>query len=77
LAGSVFFFKSKRRHFNKKNKKKQKSTGLQPGLDRVVGSTCQVSQVTPGVSFLYFFFNPSQFQPRVGRILDRPAGPGF
>jgi hypothetical protein len=49
--------------------KKQKSTGLQPDLERV-------SRVTPGFSFSRFFFNPAQFQPRVGRVPGRPAGLG-
>jgi hypothetical protein len=33
--------------------------------------SCRVNQVTPGFSFLYFFFNPALFQPRIdllGRI---------
>jgi len=68
LAG-LFFFKSKRRRFSKKKQKKQKLTGLQSGL---AGST---RRITPGFSFPHFFFNSAQFQPRVGRIPDRPARP--
>jgi hypothetical protein len=37
----------------------------------------RVSRVTPGFDFLYFFFNPIQFQPRVCRVLDRPTGSGW
>ena len=50
--------------------------GLQPGLDRVAGSTRLVSWVTPNFSFPYFFFNLAQFQSQIGRFLDRPARPG-
>jgi len=64
LTGSILF---------KKNqndvvlvKKKQKSTGLSPGLDRVTGSTRRVSRVTPGFSFPRFFINPARFRPQVG-----------
>jgi len=46
--------------------KKHKSTGLQPGFDRVLpgqpglaGSTRRISRVTPGFSFTRFFFNPA------------------
>jgi hypothetical protein len=56
LAGLVLFcFKSKQHRFSKKNKKKQKSTGLQPGL---AGST---RRVTPGFFFVRFFFNSARF----------------
>jgi hypothetical protein len=57
--GQFFFKKKLKRHrFSKKNKKqKQKSTGCNRVFDRV----------TPGFSFLYFFFNPARFQPRVSR----------
>jgi hypothetical protein len=46
---------------------------LQPGLDRVAGSTRLVSWVTPDLFFLYFFFNLAQFQPQIGRFSGRPV----
>jgi hypothetical protein len=52
-------------------KKKTKANGLQSGL---AGST---HRVTPGFSFPYFFLNPAWFQPRIGRVPGRLAGPGF
>jgi hypothetical protein len=52
---------------------KKKINGLQPDF---VGSTRQVSRVTPGHDFFYFFFNPAWFQPRVDRVLDRPFESG-
>jgi hypothetical protein len=58
VAHDFEFCKSKRLHFGKK----QKSTGLQLGFDRVnrvAGSTRRISRVTPGFSFPCFFFNPA------------------
>jgi hypothetical protein len=43
---------------------------LQPGL---AGSTRRVNRVTPGFFFLYFFFNPARFRPRV----NPPGRTGF
>jgi hypothetical protein len=64
LTGSLGqnFLKLKRRRFSKKNKK-QKLTGCNRVFDRV----------TPGFSFLYFFFNLARFQPRV----NPPGRAGF
>jgi hypothetical protein len=84
-AGS-FFFKSKRRRFSKKTKKK--SMGLQPGLAGSTrspgqpvgsaGSTRRVSRVTPGF-FFHRFFQPGSVpipdQPDPGSICR--AEPGF
>jgi hypothetical protein len=73
LAGSPGLIGSAESILKKKNqndvvlvKKKQKSTGLSPGLDRV-------SRVTPGFFFPRFFVNPAQFRPRV----DLPGRAGF
>ena len=52
-----------------KKKKKEQVNVLQLGFDRV-------NQVTPGFPFSYFFFNPTRFQPRVGRVPGQPAWPG-
>jgi hypothetical protein len=46
-------------------------------VKRVVGSTRQVSWLTPGFSFPCFFFNPTQLQPRIGQLPDRPIESGF
>jgi hypothetical protein len=46
--------------------------GLQPGLGRVLPGQ-------PGHTGFFlpcFFFNSARFQPRIGRVLGRPAGPG-
>jgi hypothetical protein len=45
----------------------KKSTGCNRVFDRV-------NRVTPGFSFLYFFFNSAQFQLRVGRVPGDPPG---
>ena len=34
-------------------------------------------RVTLGFSFPYFFFNLARFQPRIDRVLGRPAESGF
>ena len=60
------FLKSKRRRFSKK-KSQRVITGF------LIGSC----RVTPVFSFLYFFFTLAPFQPRVGRVPGRLAGPSF
>ena len=63
---SSCFFKSKRRHFSKK--KKQKSTGLQPGL---AGSTRSPGQLGHTGFFLPLFFlqpGPVPASGRPGRV---------
>jgi len=70
------FFKSKRHHFSKK-KKKQKSTGLQPGL---AGSTGLPGQLGHTGFFLPLFFlqpGPVPASGRPGPGSARQAGPGF
>jgi hypothetical protein len=71
--GQFFLKKLKQRHFSKK---KTKVNGFVTGSCRVTGSTRRVCRVTPGFSFPYFFVNPAQFRPRVGRVPGRPARPG-
>ena len=68
-VNSFFIKKSKRHRLVKKTKVNGFATGL-------AGSTRWVIRVTPGFSFSHFFFNPPRFQPRVGRVLGRPTGPG-
>jgi hypothetical protein len=34
-------------------------------------------RVIPSFDFSYFFLNPIQFQPRVGRVSSQSAGSGF
>jgi len=79
LTGSVLFFflKSKRRRFSKK-KVSGFATGSWLGL---AGSTGSPGQPTGSAgSHRVFsprcFFNLAWFQPQVGRVLGRPAGPG-
>jgi hypothetical protein len=58
-------------------KKKQNSTmatGFLTGSCRVNWPGQPVH--TGFFSFSCFFFNPTRFQPRVGWVPDRPAGPG-
>ena len=50
-----------------KKQKKQKSTGLSPGLDRVLPGQPGHRVDPPGFSFPRFFVNPARFRPRVGR----------
>ena len=65
LSRSILvFFKLKWHHFSKKTKVNRLQLGFWPDL---AGST--------EFFFLYFFFNPPRFQPRVGRVPDQPAGP--
>ena len=59
-VNSYFKKNSKRRRFSKKKQK----------------STRRVNRVTPGHGLCYFFINSARFQPRVGRVPGRPAGPG-
>ena len=47
--------------------KKTKVNGLQPGIAGLPGQ--------PSFFLPYFFFNSARFQPRVGRVTGRPAGP--
>jgi hypothetical protein len=56
---------SKRRRFNKKKTK----------VNRFLTGFCQVN--LPGHDLSYCFFNPAWFQPRVGWVPGRSAGPGF
>jgi hypothetical protein len=54
---------------------KIKVNGLQPDFwPSLAESTCWVSRVTLDFFFPCFFFNPTQFQFRVDRILVWPAG---
>jgi hypothetical protein len=58
--GQFFLKKSKQRHFSKKKSQRV--------CNRVLtGSTCRVSRVTLGFSFLCFFFNPPPFRPRTAK----------
>jgi hypothetical protein len=59
--------------FVKKNKNKNKSQRVATGF---LTGFCRVSRVTPGHGLCNFFINPARFQPRVGRVPGRPAGPG-
>jgi hypothetical protein len=64
---SILIFKKNQNDVILVKQKKQKPTGCNRVFDRV----------TPDFDFLYFFLNSAWFQPRVGRVQDRPAGPGF
>jgi hypothetical protein len=80
LTGLVLFFLNQNDVILVKNKKKTKVNGFATEsyrVSRVAGSTRQISRVTSGFLFPCFFFNPAWFQPRVGRVPGRPAGPGF
>jgi hypothetical protein len=56
--GLIFFKKSKRRRFSKKNKNQRIVTGFLTG-------SYQVNRVILGFSFLYFFSTPLGSQPKV------------
>ena len=78
LAGSPGLTGSAGSILKKKNqndvvlvKKKQKSTGLSPRLDRVSRVNGSTRRVTPSFSFFLFFVNPARFRSRVdppGRV---------
>ena len=70
-----FFFLNQNDVVLEKKNKKTKVNGFTTGSwSGLAGST---HRVTPGFSFSRFFFNPARFQPRVGQVPGRPAGPGF
>jgi len=75
--GQFLFQKnSKRHHFSKKNKSQRVATGFLTGFCRVNWVTESTGRVVPGHDFFYFFFNSARFQPRIGRVLGQPTGPG-
>ena len=76
LSGSpgstLFFYKLKQHRFDKKKQKNSQrvTTGFFTGF-------CRVNRVTPDYDFLYFFLNPTRFQPRASRVPGWPAGLDF
>ena len=66
LSGSIFFFKSKRCHFSKKNKNQRVTTKF------LTGSTGSSGQPGHTGFFIPLFF----LQPSPVPVPDRPAGPG-